>query len=339
MNELLVYGDIYSFSASEFIKAFSQIEGENVVVRVNTNGGDPQMAFGMAARLKEFSGEKVVKIDGKAYSSGLFFALYADKVEALDVSEFLIHRAAYGDWFEGSEFFTAELKSNLERINKSLEAAFRNKVDVKAFEDMKGVKVKDIFSMDQRLDVFFTAQEAKSIGLVDKIVKITPQKKSKVNALMMSAAAKYTGIEDVQWKPAKETEASNKPHTEKVNSKTNNKMTIEQLKAEHPELFAKVFGDGVKAERDRVGAWLKFNDTDAKAVVEGIESGENLSQTAMADFTVKMVSAQTLAKIKAENPEKVETETVETVETEVEKSINAFKSGVMAELGIKTENK
>ena len=39
---------------------------------------------------------------------------------------------------------------------------------------------------------------------------------------------------------------------------------------------------------------MSFVDADAKAVSEGIKSGNNITQTAMADFTRKQISAEAL---------------------------------------------
>jgi len=162
-------------------------EGD-ITVRLNTGGGEPDYGFGMVAKFKEYTGKKTVKIDGKAYSMGAYIAMYADDVEALDVSNLMIHRAAYPTWFEESEYFTDGLRQNLVDTNKSLEAALRGKIDVEEFEKLKDVKVKDIFSMDDRIDVFLTAKEAKKIGLVSKIIKITPSKAAEINSHVKIAA-------------------------------------------------------------------------------------------------------------------------------------------------------
>ncbi len=114
---------------------------------------------------------------------------------------------------------------------------------------------------------------------------------------------------------------------------------LEQLKAEHPELFAQVLAMGVTNERDRVGAWMKFVDADAKAVADGISSGEALTQTAMADFTMKIITASKLGDLSAEGAViKTETEKVEGEKEELTAAEN-LKAQVMGGLGLKSENK
>lgn len=332
MNEILIYGGIYEWTASEFIKAFAEIEGDEVVVRMNTDGGDPLTGHGMVARLQEFEGLKKIKVDGKAYSTGFFMCLYADNVECLDVSQFLVHRASYGEWYENSEYFTQPLRENLASINADLEKAFRNKLNVAEFEKIKGVKVKDIFSMNSRIDVFLTAKEAKQIGLVSKINTITPKKAQELKASFSKLAARY----DVDFSNVTETHTASGDDNKKVNNK-NKYMTIEQFKAENPELFAQIQKNAVASEKDRVNAWLKFVDVDAKAVTEGIKAGENLSQEAMADFSVKMFAKNTAEKVTAEGKETAVETAVVTDQEESDKPnpVADFKAEVFKKAGLK----
>jgi hypothetical protein len=111
-------------------------------------------------------------------------------------------------------------------------------------------------------------------------------------------------------------------------------MTIEKLKAEHPELFAQVVAMGVSSERDRVTAWSVFAEIDPKAVAEGIKGGENISQTAMAEFTLKKLSATSVEKITTEGAPAVETPKADGLipePTELEK----LEAKLNAELGLK----
>lgn len=295
MNEFLVYGSINSFTSSEFIKSMNEADGD-ITVRINSGGGEPDYGWGMVAKFKEYEGKKTVKVDGKAYSMGAFIAMYADNVEALDVSTFMVHRAAYPTWFEGSEYFTKELKENLTNINKSLETAFKNKVNVEEFEKMKDVKVKDIFSMDDRIDVFLNAKEAKKIGLVSKVVKITPSKAAEINSNVKLAASVDTDltVQAPKEKPANE-----------IQTQINTKMNKSELKEKHPELYAEIVGLGVEQEKERVSAWAKWKDIDAKLTMEGIESGNDMKASDISEFQVSALKAAQKKGIETETPGEV----------------------------------
>jgi ATP-dependent Clp protease, protease subunit len=296
-KEILLYTSIHEWSSADFIKAVDEVgKSEDIVVRVNTNGGSPEYGFGMIAKLQEHEGDITIKVDGKAYSMGLFMLAYADKVEALDVSEFMIHRASYPEWFETSSYFTDDKKANLKRINASLRKAVENKIDVELFEKVAGITMDDLFAETSRTDIFLTAQQAKRIGLIDKINKITPQKAAEINDATASIAAKYGSIEPIVVEAPNPVE---KP-------KTNKKMTIEELKEKHPAVYASVFNSGkeagVSAERDRVGAWMTYVDVDAKVVGEGINEGKELTTKIMADLSRKAFSKEALGAIAADSP-------------------------------------
>ena len=279
MNEFLIYGTINSYTATEFINSMNDADGD-ITVRLNTGGGEPDYGFGMVAKFKEYTGKKTVKIDGKAYSMGAYIPMYADDVEALDVSNLMIHRAAYPTWFENSESFTEGLRQNLVDTNKSLEAALRGKIDVEAFEKMKNIKVKDIFSMDNRMDVFLTAKEAKKIGLVSKIIKITPSKAAEINSHVKIAAE----IESDLTVTAPEAE-------KKVIKQTNIKMNKSELKEKHPELYAEIVGLGVDKEKERVSAWAKWNEINAELAMKGIEGQEDIKASDISEFQVSALKA------------------------------------------------
>jgi len=194
--------------------------------------------------------------------------------------------------------------------------------------------------MDSRIDVFLTAKEAKQVGLVSKINTITPKKAQELKASFSKLAARY----DVDFSSVVETpnagENNNLSVNPDANNKVNNKnkyMTIEQFKAENPELFAQIQSTAVETEKDRVNAWLKFIEVDAKAVTEGIKEGKNLSQEAMADFSVKMFAKNTTDKVTAEGKENVvETTVVDNKESNQPNPLADFKAEVFKKAGLKS---
>jgi ATP-dependent protease ClpP protease subunit len=317
-KDILLYGGLNEYSCANFINEVDDREGEDLVVRMNTGGGSPEYSFGAIAKFKEFEGTKKIKVDGKANSMGLFFLCYADYSEGLDVSEYVLHRAAYPDWVESnSDIFTEGMKSSLENLNKNLKTAFENKVDVAKFEELKGVKLKDVFSMDGRLDVAITPKEAKQIGLINKIVKITPQKKAEINALFSEKNNKFD---------LKEGKTDEKPTKIK-------KMTLQEFKSTHPEAFKAAFDEGVLAgvatELDRAASWMVFADADIKAVQKGIESGVVMKAKDMAELNRAAAGMAALASLEDGNIKPTETETAKTAETLAADNRTAFMDEVL----------
>jgi ATP-dependent protease ClpP protease subunit len=314
MNEVLLYGGIDSESSANFINEINEVD-DNLLVRVNTGGGEPMYAWGMAAKFSEFEKTKKVQVDGKAFSAGFYFCLYADEVNALDVSQFMIHRAAFPSWYEESSYFAESEKTQLENVNAKLKEAFVNKVDVAKFEKIAKVTVDEVFSFDTRIDVFLTAKEAKQIGLVDNILTITPKMKAEIS----------TNMEMFGMKPIEKV-------TINTNNKNHKKMTLEAFKSEHPEVFAEALNLGASNEKVRVNAWMVFNDIDPVTVTSGIKEGKELTVDIMADLTRKKVSAEHLASLETTSaPVVVITDPKPTTETsELEK----LSAKLDAELGL-----
>lgn len=315
VKEILLYTPIYSSAAEAFVNSMEENKGNDVVVRINTDGGDVEDGWSMVAKFAEHKGKKTVKVDGRAHSMGCFFLAYADDAECLDISQFLIHRAAYPQWVEkDAERMTEAMWATLNAVNGHLRAALESKIDVAKFEKLKKVSMDAVFSTSSRLDVFLTAEEAKKIGLVKRIVSITPEKKAELNSLMYKLAAQST-----------ENTEETKPKEEKqLNTK---KMTIEKLKAEHPEIFAQVVAIGVEKEKDRTGAWMAFVGIDTEAVSKGIKEGKEITQTIMAELSLKSFNAQALKNVAADSVKPVVTPE-EVNKTEKELAISAFEADV-----------
>lgn len=335
-KELLLYGQIHAESSREFLKEYAETvaEGDDLVVRVNTPGGSPEYTFGLIAKFNEHAGNKRVKIDGKAYSMGLFFACYTPEVDALDTAEFLLHRAAYPEWVErDTEYFNDAMRGNLERINTSLRKAFEAKVDVALFEQLTGSKLKDVFSMQGRMDVTFDAKTAKKIGLIKNIITITPQKKAEIDSLMVKTAVNHFDIAAYVTEPIIPA-AENKPDL--PNQNKNKKMTLAELKANHADVYAQAVAEGVAMEKDRVEAVLVFNHLDPKGCKEIIESGKSLTQKQLAEFQLKAMSPEAIAAIQANAAPEVSTNAADNKEkTESQKKVEDFEKQARAELGLK----
>lgn len=322
-KEVYLYGYMYSQTAMDTMREIEAAKGGDLVLRINSDGGDVMGSYGSIAKFQEFEGKKSIKVDGKANSMALFFLTYANsEVEALDVSEFILHRAAYGQWFEKSEYMTAEMWAYLDGVNSKLRTALEAKIDVEKFEKIKGVKLDEVFSNENRIDVVLSAKEAKQIGLIDKIVQITPQRKSEIEAMSMKVAASTMGLKI----------APIEANQEKQTIETNNKMNIEKLKTEHPDVYAQIVALGVEQEKDRVSAWMVFADVDADAVKAGIESGKFMSAKETAEFGRKTFAKTEVEKIEANSTKEVKTEKVEEKATAQMSEVEKLEASMKADL-------
>lgn len=336
-KEILLYSSIYSFVAESFIEKMEAAAGEDVVLRINTPGGDVQAGFGMIAKFAEHKGNKTIKVDGKANSMGAFFLAFADNVEALDVSEIVLHRAAFPSWVESRDGFkdSEEFKAVV-KINKDLRAKLEAKIDTEVFEKLTKVSMDQMFSMDSRIDVSITPTQAKKIGLISKVKKLTSDMSAEIKSNSFAIAAEF-GVDVKELQVITE-----KPQSGAINDKpkTNKTMTIEDLKANHPGVYNQILALGSKAgvadRNDTVNAWLVYADVNPKAVAEGIKSGEKLSQATTAEFNREMFSAETLKNEKNGSNKEIKPEAT-TTENQVENAEALVELDNL--LGINQENK
>jgi len=333
-KQILLYSAIYAYTAASFIKDLADNKNSNIEIRVNTPGGSVLDGYGMIAQISEHEKDIFLKVDGQAASMGAILCLFVptQNIEALDVSTFLFHRAAYGWWIEDDKkAFTPELQASLKKVNDHLRAAMEGKFTADQWFKETGVSLDDLFSIDSRIDVEISAEQAKRLGIIGSIKTITPEKRAEINSL----SAKIAAIRLPETATA--TATTNSPAAVPTNNDSNkktNKMTLPEFKAANPEGYEAILKEGAKEERDRVGSFLTFAHLDLKACIEGIESGEKITQKQMSEFTLKGIQSGHLSAITAENPQGVETPEAEKAKTATQEKVKDFQSAVFSDLGI-----
>ncbi len=175
---ILLYTDIWSDSAKDFTNQILETpENEAVEIWMNSPGGSVTAGWAMIAALHEHKSDVNISVMGDASSMAFFMLLFADNVTAYDSSTFLIHRAA--SWFEGID---EEFKKDIENRNKIIRKKLEARIDETKFTEVTGKTFDDIFDMENRLDVRMTAQQAKKIGLVDKVIKLDVKKRADIES-------------------------------------------------------------------------------------------------------------------------------------------------------------
>lgn len=72
------------------------------------------------------------------------------------------------------------------------------------------------------------------------------------------------------------------------NSKTSS-MTLQELQSHHPSVFSEAVEIGASAEKDRVGSWMAHFETDSVMVMDGINSGKQITASVREQLLVKAV--------------------------------------------------
>lgn len=327
MKRLLFYSYVYNGSVAEFLNKLSEHEeaGEEVALKVNSGGGDVFAGWGLINEIQKCEAIKQIEVHGNASSMWAFALCFFENTQAISQSKFVLHRAsAWGDTEQ------PEVKKFVEQINKDFKAAFESRLNLEKLEKISGVDMNRFWDMSQTpIDIVLNAKQAKDIGLIKKVVNLTAKQAQAINEKLVAANVPALKIEE------------EKPEPEAKTDKKVSKMNIETLKAEHKEVFNDVLKQGataaMKAEKERVKAWLVWFEIDPEAVKKGIESGEAISPSETQEMILAGQKKGFKAELEDKGKEGAEKTEKPTGETDEEKEVTGFLSEVYAELGIKVK--
>lgn len=325
-KEILLYTSINSYSVSDFINSLEANKGDDISIRMNTPGGSVYDGYGAIAKFNEFPNNKKLKIDGKADSFGAYFMCHVptEDVECLDVSTFTFHRAAMPAWFEANaEYFTDEVKAQLTTINASLRASIEGKVTAEKWKQVTKTSLDDVFSLSSRIDVRINAEQAKKMGMVGTITKITPKKLAEIKAYSLDLAAELT------------------THIQTENTEA---MTINDVRA-NTEVYNALKAEILGADKIRVKAFAAWEKYDPKAVLAHIVNGDEYNEAVAAGLQVKALSATGTANIAAANAPEVNTPEApaaqatdaEKAEAEAAAELKEINAGIISRFGGTTQ--
>lgn len=92
-----------------------------------------------------------------------------------------------------------------------------------------------------------------------------------------------------------------------------NKMTKQEFKQEHPNVYAEILNEGMAKEKDRVESWMAYSQADPEAVKAGIESGAEITNGQAHKFQAKLASMSILNDLKADSAVDLATAETQTV--------------------------
>lgn len=287
-KELYIYSPIYNYTVEIANKQLSNVkDSEKLTIRLNSPGGETGAGFAFISKLSERKSPTNAIIDGNAKSMAAYILAFIDNVISNDTSEIMFHKAAYPDWYKPSE----DEQKSLDRTN----AIFEEKMTKKVAGKPGAVEfLSKLFEKDKRNDVELTPEQALQLGIVNEVRKLEPKA--------------YYGMQICAMEETKEEKSGilNNNNNQKIQS-----MDLQKLKAEHPALYAEVFGlgeaAGVTKEKQRVEAWGVFMEIDPAKVKAGIEGGNLPTPKDNAEFQLASFSKEKLKKQEEENPEDTDT--------------------------------
>ena len=112
------YWDDSGVTAKRISAALRSLDGADVVVNINSPGGDVFEGLAIYNLLREYKGHVTVRVLGVAASAASFIAMAADEIQIARAGFFMIHNAWTGLWGNRNDF--RETADFLEQIDDTI---------------------------------------------------------------------------------------------------------------------------------------------------------------------------------------------------------------------------
>lgn len=159
MNELVLFGDVgYEVQASRVVAELAEARGD-VLVRINSYGGDIYEGLAIMNALRSHDGEVTARVEGVAASAASIVAIGgADRVEMTTGAELMVHLP----WVDapGNPDELRKTADDLDRTARSLAELYAEKAGGEP----------DVWLDMMRAETWFSAQEAVDAGVADAVV-------------------------------------------------------------------------------------------------------------------------------------------------------------------------
>jgi ATP-dependent Clp endopeptidase proteolytic subunit ClpP len=161
--EIFLYdaiGGFFGIDAGKFAKDLKAIKAQTIHLRINSPGGDVFAARAIATAIKEHPGTVVAHVDGLAASAASFIMLSASRIVASDGAFVMLHNPWSLTIGDASDHEAAA--GLLSKIQQSMVADYARHT---------GKPESEVQSwMDD--ETWFSANEAKEVGLVDEVADV-----------------------------------------------------------------------------------------------------------------------------------------------------------------------
>lgn len=267
---MLLYGPISSqqswwedrVTPQQFNKELAALgDVPEIVVRINSGGGDVFAANAIFTRLKDHTAKITVKIDGWAASAATIIAMAGDTIKIARNGVFMIHDPAMTVWdtFRAEDF--EKMADELKVIKQSIVNTYAMKTGMGADE------IAALMSEEK----WWTGDEAVTNGFCDELMfeeastVVENSSKIVVNSTPIDISAFKTVPKMLLNSPHNpggliniSAAAKNKPKEEKEMAAVENIGTVDALKAAYPDLVATIQNEAAAAataaERSRIKA-------------------------------------------------------------------------------------
>jgi len=274
MKQITISGVIgWDVLASDVREKLDALGGADVEIIVSSPGGFVSEGLEIFNLIRNYAGKTVSRLSGYAMSMASYIPLAADRVVAEDNAVYMIHNVRGGVWGDHNEVLREG------KFMQSLSRLFAKTYAKRTGKDLDEV----VALMDD--ETYFFGEEMVAAGFVDEVIVVDAEDdRDDAVALAEVAFKECVGKMSADVKAVKDDldraasmlgDIENKPRVAKAaaEKRGGSAMTLEQLRAEHPDLVAAVETearagfvseadlqtqiaaarvDGAQSERDRI---------------------------------------------------------------------------------------
>ena len=271
--EILIHGiigksfwDDDTISGKEFTETLNAIpEGTKITLSIDSDGGSVPDGIVIYNAIKRRAKDIVARIDGWAASIASLFPLAASEVITSPGSQWFMHKP-WTDVFGADEDALLERAAQLKKSGEDMAALYAEETGKSAEECMDTMKKR----------TWFSAQEAVSWGLADRVAGASVAMASADIRVRMGRLAEFYGIKGLTVDESKKDFPAVVPQEKPANQAEANQTKKEDMKA----LMALLATAGIVASAEAndeqavasAKAWLDKQKADTDAVKASLET-------------------------------------------------------------------
>lgn len=206
-SEITIYGLIGesfwydSISANDVVRELNNAGNNDVVIRLNSPGGDAFDGITIHNRIKEHKGKVTVRIDGYACSAASLIPPAADEAYMGIGSMIMIHEASTGLWGTKNEF--RKKADLLEKLEDGIVDIYMTKSKVSREKIREMVDAETWFSASEAVEIGFATatSSVEDKGESEELTQMKAQMQamqSKINELTNQTKEEPTPVEPVK---------------------------------------------------------------------------------------------------------------------------------------------
>jgi ATP-dependent protease ClpP protease subunit len=280
----------------------NEANGEDVKIEISSPGGFVFPGLTMFNLIKNYPGHTSTHLMGLAASMASYVAMAGDTRTSEKTGVFMLHEVSIGAKGNANDMFNAG------KLAKGL-----TNLLAKTYAERSGIPLKEIKEM-MAAETWLFGDEIKKAGFVHEITNTDQYEEcitlmAKNNHENINKAVALLEVENnIEEQPQNsfKNEIVNKPAiTGAGKNKMEVVMTLEQLKAEHPDLYNKVYKAGAADRQDLINAHMQWIDIAPEAVKKNILEANEPSREIVSAYTRAAANVSNLDDRKEDDPDDI----------------------------------